>query len=658
MDVEAINKSLRQGRGRRELIVFLHGFRASSADVDGIAAAIREVKPDADILAPMMPYGDGPRGLWCRAEAAELVACMLRAIDQLDQERPYQEIIFTGHSFGAVLSRKIAVVAHGEKSEAPFEQPLKDFVGARLWAERITRIVLLAGMNRGWSISSAMDWLTTAKWAVGTLIGEFVLSGRLTILAIRQGAPFLVQGRLQWLALMRPRKGSKPTHFFIVQLLGNTDDQVSPDDNVDFAIDLVGGQHGTSYFYLEVPRTDHPSIIQMDELSAAEASRLDDKARAAEKEVRAKRRERFQTALTAPREKIAAESIPRDQLADSLPPKPNTHVTDVVFVIHGIRDKGFWTQKIAGAIKREAAVRDRQSADPRAPASQESGRHATPEGGTLRSFTGSYGYFAMAPFMFRPIRRRKVEWLMDRYAEMRARYPNARFSYVGHSNGTYLLADALCLYPSADFKRVIFAGSVVRRDFDWSRFLRPKEADSDHRFAERTSTRDDKSRKLPGVDEVLNYVATNDWVVALLPKAVQPLRFFDLGSAGFDGFADAEKKAGSVGDSQISIREIRYVKGEHSAGIKESQWGEIAKFIVHGTVPPQNNPDFDGVQNERLRRWSERSYWLFWVVLALVVLIGAGFFGWTLWALGPLGLIPALLLLVYYKFVKTIITRF
>jgi hypothetical protein len=168
-------------------------------------------------------------------------------------------------------------------------------------------------MNRGWSISSAMDWLTTAKGAVGTLIGEFVLSGRLTILAIRQGAPFLVQGRLQWLALMRPRKGSKPTHFFIVQLLGNTDDQVSPDDNVDFAIDLVGGQHGTSYFYLEVPRTDHPSIIQMDELSAAEASRLDDKARAAENEVRAIRRKRFQTALTAPREQIAAGAIPRDQ---------------------------------------------------------------------------------------------------------------------------------------------------------------------------------------------------------------------------------------------------------------------------------------------------------------------------------------------------------
>jgi pimeloyl-ACP methyl ester carboxylesterase len=120
-------------------------------------------------------------------------------------------------------------------------------------------------------------------------------------------------------------------------------------------------------------------------------------------------------------------------------------VTDVVFVIHGIRDKGFWTQKIARAIKLEAASRKQD----------------------FRSVTTSYGYFAMAPFVLWWVRKQKAEWLMDQYAEARAHYRQAHFSYVGHSNGSYLVARALRDYPAAQFKRVALAGSVVRTDYRW-----------------------------------------------------------------------------------------------------------------------------------------------------------------------------------------------
>jgi len=133
-------------------------------------------------------------------------------------------------------------------------------------------------------------------------------------------------------------------------------------------------------------------------------------------------------------------------MADSLPPKPNRDVTDVVFVIHGIRDKEFWTQKIARRIKIEAVELETR---------------------IFASRTETYGYFAMLPFMSRIVRQRKVEWLMDRYAEARACYPRAVFHYVGHSNGTYLAAQALRDYPAARFTNIVFAGSVVRRDYDW-----------------------------------------------------------------------------------------------------------------------------------------------------------------------------------------------
>ncbi len=68
--------------------------------------------------------------------------------------------------------------------------------------------------------------------------------------------------------------------------------------------------------------------------------------------------------------------------------------------------------------------------------------------------------------MFRT-RRSKVEWLMDQYTENLALYPNADFSFVGHSNGTYLLAKALLEYPACKFKNVVFAGSVVNKNYDW-----------------------------------------------------------------------------------------------------------------------------------------------------------------------------------------------
>ena len=70
------------------------------------------------------------------------------------------------------------------------------------------------------------------------------------------------------------------------------------------------------------------------------------------KSARAERRTKFLTALNDSPEVLKGECISREDMADNLPPEPDFKVTDVVFVVHGIRDKGYWTQKVARTIKK------------------------------------------------------------------------------------------------------------------------------------------------------------------------------------------------------------------------------------------------------------------------------------------------------------------
>jgi hypothetical protein len=232
----------------------------------------------------------------------------------------------------------------------------------------------------------------------------------------------------QWLALQGDPARPKP---LVLQLLGTQDNLVAPDDAIDFAVDATSSGN---YLYLELPHTNH-----------AEATLFVKNRRDPEGGHGRLRREKFMAALAADRETLRRCSIDREFLADTLPPSPNESVAHVVFVMHGIRDDGYWTRRIAQRINEAAA------------------RYKKPVG-AYRSITSSYGYFAMLPFIWPWIRREKVEWLMDEYVSAVSRYPRAEFSYVGHSNGTYLVARALQDYPALHLRNVLFAGSVVRGD--------------------------------------------------------------------------------------------------------------------------------------------------------------------------------------------------
>jgi hypothetical protein len=565
----------------RALAVLLHAFRKMPATLDAVADVVDCRRPDAHVIAPQLPFG-----MWSFADLGDVSRDVVALIDAQVAHRadqgwpPFAEILLIGHSTGSMVSRKAYVIACGETEDAPFRHADRSTPIAlepgRPWAPLVTRIVQLAGMNGGWSVSHHMGLKRSLEFAVGRFIANVLLTlrqKRLAIDHIRRGSPFLTGLRLEWLAMLRAAAKAGRTPAMVVQLLGTVDDLVSPDDNLDMVT-------GKDFLYLDVPQTGHVDVVRFDRTEAGLI-----------------RRHRFELALTGTKDEIARESVVPVDAADVT---AGTNVTDVVFVIHGIRDTGFWTHKIARRV-------------------QAAGRDATPPR-VFATETSTYGYFPMLSFLVPARRRDKVAWLTDRYVRARAAYPDAAFSYVGHSNGTYLLAKALVDNPAVRFTHVVFAGSVVRRKYDWA-----------------------VARARKQVVKVLNYVATNDKVVACFPGALERVAWQDLGGAGHQGFLQA-----TAANSGF-LNEKRFVEGTHGAALAERHWDDIARFICTGQ-PPQ---PLDGSAQGWFVRGLGRVPWAVWIViLGLLVLLA-----WAIWTIPWEGL-RVLALIVFGWVVVKILTRF
>lgn len=490
----------------KHIIVVLHGYDQKPKRYESVKQVIHYCYPNATVLIPALEMST-----FSVANPDDIVAKLLKLIDSTWEKEMAKtnglnepvKVILIGHSTGSVLARKLYVVACGENSDAPFEKNYTDKTTPRAWAGHVDRIILFAGMNRGWTLNHHLYTSTAILIRIGIFIGHIIRSFGYKPLAFktRRGAPFITQLRIQWLSMLRNADKKQMGGTMVIQLLGTIDDIISPDDNIDLTT-------GGNFIYLEVPSSDHMSVLKMHE-----------------KTVGKERNAVFEDALKCSHPELYnKQTIPTDQLYI----KPDESVTDVVFVIHGIRDTGYWTQKVARRVKAEG---------------DKAGRKFATE-------TSTYGYFPMLSFLIPFFRREKVEWLMDQYTENLAQYPNAEFSFMGHSNGTYLLAKALREYPACKFKNVVFAGSVVQEKFDWKEMINQNR-----------------------INKFFNFVASSDWVVAIFPKTFQRLPIQDLGSAGFDGFANIEIPY-----------QLKFVKGGHGAATEEKYWNEIAKFIVHGNI--------------------------------------------------------------------------
>lgn len=83
----------------------------------------------------------------------------------------------------------------------------------------------------------------------------------------------------------------------------------------------------------------------------------------------------------------------------------------------------------------------------------------------------SYGYLPALDFALTPLRRSRKRWIRDAYSDSFARYPQAAFHFVGHSNGTYLFRLLLHEVGGARFESAYLGGCVLPRSMSWDRHL-------------------------------------------------------------------------------------------------------------------------------------------------------------------------------------------
>ena len=148
----------------------------------------------------------------------------------------------------------------------------------------------------------------------------------------RRGAAFLTGLRLQVLAVSASQLCLMKSLPITVQLIGTEDDFVAPTDNIDLAT-------GQDFFYLSVTGSTHEGIVKLDENAGPTGPRA-----------------MFRAALGCDVATLETLALKRadvfelyDESADDYDaverPIGNAKVKLVVFIIHGIRDLGYWTRR-------------------------------------------------------------------------------------------------------------------------------------------------------------------------------------------------------------------------------------------------------------------------------------------------------------------------
>lgn len=120
-------------------------------------------------------------------------------------------------------------------------------------------------------------------------------------------------------------------------------------------------------------------------------------------------------------------------------------VTDLVFLLHGIRSHGPWQQQVESML---AGYKN------------------------IRVVSIKYGWFAVPRFLYPPFlwpnfRKAPKRRVARELRSAMKHYPKANITVIAHSFGTYLVTEVLRENEDIRVYRVITCGSVVRQDFDW-----------------------------------------------------------------------------------------------------------------------------------------------------------------------------------------------
>ena len=213
----------------------------------------------------------------------------------------------------------------------------------------------------------------------------------------------------------------------------------------------------------------------------------------------------------------------------NLPEGTSRRRNPVVVVLHGMRaNNETWAEQVKTQIDRRAP--------------------------NAYAVAPTYGYFPMLDFALPWLRAKKARALQALYSDLLVRYPRARFCFVGHSNGTYMLGRSLLNLAGMRFDRVTLAASVLPRDYEWSTcFLREQ------------------------VREVSNHRAAGDVPVGIVCNLLRSIGMRDVGTAGFHGFLGGREE----------IKEVYYYTGGHGAPVAVDNVESLVEYTLtgRGTFP-------------------------------------------------------------------------
>lgn len=544
---------------RARLVVFVHGIASAIDKRKDVFALVRESFPDADVLAPTFPAlpstNVDPR--WV---AYEITALIDQRHEELRKKNGdgYREIIVIGHSAGAAIARQAVLYSRGYIADHPAPEQGADIADGA-WTKRIGRVILLAGVNRGWALDErpeAMPWLDfqRLRWFWFPLCRLPFWAALLRDL--ERGTPFMVNLRVQWMEAARNEE--LPPVF---QILGDRHDMITRADAIDLNLSSKG------ICFVPLTNTGHLSILSF---AGPEGER---------------RRDKLIEIIGSPVEALIEEyrEASQTEMAERLDRyrKRRKHdsrftvgdVRHVVFVLHGIRDFGSWCKQVKELIE---------------------GR-----GNQSVAIVSSYGYFPMVRFLLHVSRQKKVRWFANEYVEARRSYPDAQIHFIGHSNGTYILGQALTRYRCLRFARVALAGSVLPREFDWKGLHAARR-----------------------VGDIRNDCAASDAVVGIFPgffarlgsalKWLRPGWLSDLGDGGFRGFTQTPVQG---------FCENQFFAGGHGAAVSPANHQSLVRYILDNVNEP-------GALRDRPTRFADFASRLNpLVVLAIVGLLVAVGYG-------------------------------
>lgn len=178
------------------IVLIIHGFACRKERYAELKKIIEKSYPGCDPIIP-----DFALPLFSTTHPNKIVNDLLQVLDNaweayLSNRHPEDqppEIIIIGHSAGSLLARKLYIVARGENPNCPFETGVSN-KKPKEWAKQVARIILIAGVNNGWTTTHHLNNMKAISIGLGILLGhivEIISFKKPFAFQIRKGSPFI-----------------------------------------------------------------------------------------------------------------------------------------------------------------------------------------------------------------------------------------------------------------------------------------------------------------------------------------------------------------------------------------------------------------------------------------------------------------------------------